>query len=155
MNWKRVRRLCQEEGLAVQRGGRRRYVQAPGIVRAPLTGPNERWGMDFGADTPSSGRRLRCRIILDEFNRKSLWIRVDHSIPASGVIEGLETLCAERSLPETLAMDVPKQQSRDTRPHFDARSERPLPPTSTLASAPTGPGSVPGSVGAVARGRPR
>jgi putative transposase len=103
VNRKRVQRLYREEGLAVRRRGRRRRSQVPRIVRTPLTRPNERWSMDFVADTLSSGRRFRCLTILDEFNRGSLWIPVDHSIPATGVIDALEALREERGLPETIA----------------------------------------------------
>lgn len=105
VNRKRVQRLYREEGLAVRRRGRRRRSQAPRIVRTSLTRPNERWSMDFVADTLSSGRRFRCLTILDEFNRESLQIRVDHSIPATGVIEALEALREERGLPKTIVTD--------------------------------------------------
>lgn len=103
VNRKRVQRLNREEGLAVRRRGRR--SQVPRIVRTPLTRPNERWSMDFVTDTLSSGRRFRCLTILDEFNRESLRIPVDHSIPAARVIETLEELREERELPVTIATD--------------------------------------------------
>lgn len=105
VNRKRVQRLYREEGLAVRRRGRKRRSQAPRLVRIPPTRPNERWSMDFMADTLSSGRRLRCLTILDEFNRESLAIHVAHSIPAAGVIDVLEQLREQRGLPETIITD--------------------------------------------------
>lgn len=105
VNRKRVQRLYREEGLSVRRRSRKRRSQAPRVVRAPLTAANERWSMDFMADTLSSGRRFRCLTVLDEFNRESLAIHVAHSIPAAGVIEVLERLREERGLPRTIVTD--------------------------------------------------
>ena len=105
VNRKRVQRLYREEGLAVRRRGKKRRSQTPRPVRQPLTGPNERWSMDFMSDTLSSGRRFRCLTIIDEFNRESLAIHVAHSIPAVGVIEVLERLREERGLPSVIVTD--------------------------------------------------
>lgn len=105
VNLKRVERLYREEGLAVRRRGKKRRSQAPRVVREPLTGPNERWSLDFVSDTLSSGRRFRCLTMLDEFNRESLAIHVAHSIPSTGVIEVLERLRVERGLPEIIVTD--------------------------------------------------
>jgi putative transposase len=105
VNRKRVQRIYREEGLAVRRKGKKRRSQAPRVVRTPLSGPNERWTMDFMSDALSSGRRFRCLTVLDEFNRESLAIHVAHSIPAAGVIEVLERLRDERGLPETIVTD--------------------------------------------------
>lgn len=105
MNRKRVQRLYREEGLAVRRRGKKRRSQAPRPIRQPLSGPNERWCMDFMSDTLSSGRRFRCLTILDEFNRESLAIHVAHSIPAVGVIQVLERLREERGLPNVIVTD--------------------------------------------------
>ena len=59
MNQKRLRRLYAEERLQVRRrGGRKRALG----TRAPMMlpqGPNQRWSLDFAADTLTDGRRFR------------------------------------------------------------------------------------------------
>jgi putative transposase len=105
VNRKRVQRLYREEGLAVRRRRSKRRSQAPQPVRGPISGPNERWSMDFVSDTLGSGRRFRCLTIVDEYDRSALAIEVAHSLPAARVIEVLERLRTERGLPETIITD--------------------------------------------------
>jgi len=105
VNRKRVQRLYREEGLAVRRKGKKRRSQSPRLVRTPLSGPNQRWSMDFVSDSLSSGRRFRCLNIVDEFNRESLAQFPAHSIPAVRVIEVLERLRETRGLPEVIVTD--------------------------------------------------
>ena len=102
VNRKRVQRLYREEGLAVRSKGKKRRSQAPRPIREALSGPNERWSMDFVSDTLSNGRRFRCLTIMDEFSRECLAIHVAHSIPAGGVIEVMERLKESRGLPEVI-----------------------------------------------------
>ena len=105
VNRKRVQRLYREEGLAVRSKGRKRRSQAPRPIREALSGPNERWSMDFVSDTLSNGRRFRCLTIMDEFSRECLAIHVAHSIPAAGVIEVMERLKESRGLPDVIITD--------------------------------------------------
>ncbi len=85
--------------------GNKRRSQAPRSIREALSGPNERWSMDFVSDTLSNGRRFRCLTIMDEFSRECLAIHVAHSIPAAGVIEVMERLKESRGLPEVIITD--------------------------------------------------
>jgi putative transposase len=105
VNRKRVHRLYRLEGLAVRRKGKRRRSQSPRPLREELTGPNQRWCLDFMSDTLASGRTFRCLNIVDEFNRECLAIDVAHSIPSVRVIEVLEQLREERGLPAVLISD--------------------------------------------------
>lgn len=105
VNRKRVQRLYREEGLAVRRKGRRRRSQAPKPVRTLLHRTDERWSLDFIADTLSSGRTFRCLAVIDEFSRECLALHAAHSIPAVAVIEVLETLRANRGLPGRIVCD--------------------------------------------------
>jgi putative transposase len=105
VNRKRVQRLYREDGLAVRRRGKKRRSETPRPARPPLTGPNERWSMDFMSDTLSSGRRFRCLNIIDEYNRENVAIDVAHSIPAVRVIEVLEQLREEHGLPAVIVTD--------------------------------------------------
>ena len=105
VNRKRVQRLYREEGLAVRARSKKRRSQAPRPIREALSGPNERWSMDFVSDTLSNGRRFRCLTIMDEFSRECMAIHVAHSIPATGVIEVVERLKQSRGLPEVIITD--------------------------------------------------
>ena len=77
----------------------------PRPVRAPLTGPLQRWSLDFVHDALSTGRRFRCLTVLDEYSREALAIHVAYSIPATTVIAVLERLGQERGLPAVLVTD--------------------------------------------------
>jgi len=72
MNHKKLRRLYGEERLQVRRrGGRKRALG----TRAPMTlpqGPNQRWSLDFAADTLTDGRRFRILVVVDDFTRECL-----------------------------------------------------------------------------------
>ncbi|CAO3352022.1 Transposase [Azospirillum melinis] len=73
MNQKKLRRLYTEEKLQVRRrGGRKRALG----TRAPLAlpqGPNQRWSLDFVADSFSDGRRFRRLLVISPGpNGKSL-----------------------------------------------------------------------------------
>jgi putative transposase len=105
VNRKRVQRLYRAEGLAVRRRGKRKRAQMPRLIRTELKHPNERWSMDFVSDTLSNGRRFRCLNIVDEFSRECLAIEVSHSLPAVRVIEVLERVRTQRSLPAVIVTD--------------------------------------------------
>ncbi|ETW11259.1 integrase catalytic subunit [Roseivivax marinus] len=69
MNWKKLYRIYREEGLTVRkRGGRKRALG----TRAPMAipqGPNQRWSLDFVADSLTCGRRFCILCVIDDFNR--------------------------------------------------------------------------------------
>lgn len=105
INRKRVQRLYRAEGLAVRRRRKRRRSAVPRPVRPPLTGPNERWSLDFVTDALSTGRRFRCLTVIDEYSREALAIHVAYSIPAPQVIAVLEALRDTRGLPAVVITD--------------------------------------------------
>jgi putative transposase len=80
MNHKKLRRLYGEERLQVpRRGGRKRALG----TRAPMTlpqGPNQRWSLDFAADTLTDGRRFRILVVVDDFTRECLCLVADTSL---------------------------------------------------------------------------
>jgi putative transposase len=72
INHKRTERASGEEGLSLRR---KRRKKLPGLARVPIPQPerpNERWSMDFIHDQLSSGRRLRCLTVVDDFTRQCL-----------------------------------------------------------------------------------
>ena len=92
MNHKKLYRLYHEEKLMVRRrGGRKRALG----TRAPMLLPeriNQRWSLDFIADTLSDGRRFRILCVVDDFSRECLTSVVDTSLSGVRVVRELERL---------------------------------------------------------------
>ena len=105
MNHKKLYRLYHEEKLMVRRrGGRKRAVG----TRAPMLLPeriNQRWSLDFIADTLSDGRRFRILCVVDDFSRECLACVVDTSLSGVRVVRELERLTGERATPEVIVSD--------------------------------------------------
>jgi putative transposase len=49
--------------------------------------PNQVWSMDFVMDALSTGRRLKCLTIVDDYTKESVDLVVDHGIPGEYVIQ--------------------------------------------------------------------
>jgi putative transposase len=87
------------------RRGKRRL---PERIREPLEVPlhaNHTWSADFMADALWSGRRFRTFNVNDDFNRESLRIEVDTSLPSQRVISVLNELVELRGAPQRLRVD--------------------------------------------------
>src|SRR5258706_269396 len=54
VNHKRVYRLYQLDGLAVRRRKRKRAAAQRGEIHGVVTGPNQRWSLDFVSDALAS-----------------------------------------------------------------------------------------------------
>jgi len=61
--------------------------------------------MDFMSDSLVDGRRFRLLNVMDDYNRESLAIEVDTSLPTLRVIRVLERLVENRGTPESIRMD--------------------------------------------------
>ena len=96
MNHKKLRRLYGEERLQVpHRGGRKRALG----TRAPMMlpqGPNQRWSLDFAADTLTDGRRFRILVVVDDFTRECLCLVADTSLSGARVARELTAIIAHR-----------------------------------------------------------
>lgn len=104
-NHKRLYRIYTLLNLNVRRKIKRRV---PKRVKEPLTVPqavNCSWSMDFMCDSLVDGRRFRLLNIIDDYNRESLAIEVDTSLPALRVIRVLERLIAAREKPQMIRVD--------------------------------------------------
>ena len=105
MNHKKLYRLYHEEKLMVRRrGGRKRALG----TRAPMLLPerlNQRWSLDFIADTLSDGRRFRILCVVDDFSRECLACVVDTSLSGVRVVRELERLTGERGTPQIIVSD--------------------------------------------------
>lgn len=98
-------RIYCELNLNLPRRGKKRL---PERVREPLNVPglpNDTWSADFMADALWSGRRFRTFNVLDDFNRESLRIEIDTSLPAARVIRALDELIEMRGKPKRLRLD--------------------------------------------------
>lgn len=104
-NHKRLYRVYTLLRLNVRRRARRRI---PSRIKEPLQLPtriNQGWSMDFMCDSLVDGRRFRLLNIIDDYNRESLAIEVDTSLPALRVIRVLQRLIEIRSKPEFIRVD--------------------------------------------------
>jgi len=106
VNIKRVHRIWKQEGLGLRRRRpkRRRCGPSAGIV-CKAERRNHVWTYDFLEDRTERGGRLRMLVILDEYTRESLRIRVEKSIPSRAVIEELRWLFRTRGAPDYLRSD--------------------------------------------------
>jgi putative transposase len=105
LNHKKLFRLYREERLTVRRrGGRKRALG----TRAPMAlpqGANQRWSLDFVADTLDSGRRFRLLVVVDDFTRECLALVVDTSLSGNRVARELDKLIARRKRPLMIVSD--------------------------------------------------
>ena len=67
--------------------------------------PNHVWSYDFLEDRTERGGKLRILVIMDEYTRECLAVRVASSIPASVVLQTLEWLFLVRSVPQYIRSD--------------------------------------------------
>jgi putative transposase len=106
VNAKRVWRLWKREGLALPRRRPHRRRQGPGVALPPRAlKPNHGWTYDCLFDRTGSGQLLKILIVLDEYTRQSLAIRVERHLGAGKVVETLARLCGRRGAPEYLRSD--------------------------------------------------
>jgi putative transposase len=106
VNHKRVYRLYRALGLALRRRKRRHSGQRlAAATKTYLQRANQRWAMDFVADTLAHGRTFRVLTIIDEYTRECLAMEADTSLPGLRVIRLLERLALTRGLPEEIHVD--------------------------------------------------
>ena len=87
---------------------RRSKRRLPERIREPLDVPphaNHTWSADFMADALWSGRRFRTLNVNDDYNRESLHIEIDTSLPSQRVIRALDELLEVRGAPRRLRLD--------------------------------------------------
>lgn len=104
-NHKRLYRVYKLLKLNIRRKIKRRL---PERVKQPLTVPkviNQSWSMDFMTDSLVDGRRFRLLNIIDDYNRESLWIEIDTSLPSLRVIRVLEKIVDMRGKPQKIRVD--------------------------------------------------
>ena len=78
VNHKRVYRLYTQANLTVRK---RKKAKRPLSERVPLQlaqSINEVWSMDFVSDSLSSGRRIKCLTVADDFSHESVAVSYTH-----------------------------------------------------------------------------
>ena len=104
-NHKRVYRIYRALSLSLRRKGKKRLPNRyPDKLAVPDT-LNQTWSADFMSDALMTGRRFRTFNVVDDFNRESLGIIIDLSIPALRVIRELDRIAQTRGYPEKLRLD--------------------------------------------------
>lgn len=104
-NHKRIYRVYTDMKLNIRRRAKKRL---PERVKQPLTvptAPNQVWSIDFMSDSLVDGRKFRLFNVIDDFNRESLAIEVDTSLPSLRVIRVLEKLIVQRGNPANIRCD--------------------------------------------------
>jgi putative transposase len=104
-NHKKVRRVYRQMKLNIRRRAKKRL---PERVKQPLvipSCPNQTWSIDFMSDALTDGRKFRLLNVLDDFNRESLTVEVDTSLPSLRVLRVLDRLIHERSAPAIIRVD--------------------------------------------------
>lgn len=104
-NHKRVYRIYRELELNLRIKPRRRLMrEKPEALAVPLD-MNQVWSMDFMHDQLYDGRSFRLFNVIDDFNRESLGIEVDFSLPSERVIRALKQIIEWRGKPAVIRCD--------------------------------------------------
>lgn len=98
-NHKRVYRLYRAEGLSIRVKRRRRLAASPRQAPSVVTGPGERWAMDFVSDSTSDGHRFRILTLIDTFTRCAPGVVIERSISGVRVVRFLEQIAAKSGRP--------------------------------------------------------
>ena len=105
VNHKKVYRLYSAANLAVRK---RKKVKRAASERVPLQlaqGVNEVWSMDFVSDSLSTGRRIKCLTVADDFSHECVSIAVDWGISGQYVTRLLEQAALFRGYPLAVRTD--------------------------------------------------
>jgi putative transposase len=104
-NHKRVYRIYKELELNLRiKPTRRLKREKPDALMVPIS-INQVWSMDFMHDQLQDGRSFRLFNVIDDFNRESLGIEIDLSLPSERVIRALNQIIEWRGKPRTLRCD--------------------------------------------------
>lgn len=106
INHKRTERIYKEEGLNLRKKRRRKKTVSESRIEIPRASkPDEKWAMDFVADSLYNGRRLRMLTVIDEYTRECPAIEVDTSLGGYRVTQVLDRVALNRGLPESIVVD--------------------------------------------------
>jgi putative transposase len=92
-------------GLNQRRRTRRKLREREPLPLFVPQSPNQVWSADFVSDSLYRGSKFRLLNIIDDFNRESVAIEIDTSLPAVRVVRVLERLKEMRGLPDMIQVD--------------------------------------------------
>ena len=104
----RVQRIWRREGLKVpqkQRARGRLWLGDGSCVRLRPEWVNHVWRYDFVKAMTHDGRALRILVVIDEYTRECLALRVERRLGSMQVIEVLADVMLERGIPEHIRSD--------------------------------------------------
>ena len=104
----RVQRIWRREGLKVpqkQQARGRLWLGDGSCVRLRPERANHVWSYDFVKAMTHDGRALRILVVIDEYTRECLALRVERRLGSMQVIEVLADVMLERGIPEHIRSD--------------------------------------------------
>jgi putative transposase len=104
----RVQRIWRREGLKVpqkQRARGRLWLGDGSCMRLRPERPNHVWSYDFVKAMTNDGRALRILVVIDEYTRECLALRVARRLGSLQVIESLADVMLVRGIPEHIRSD--------------------------------------------------
>lgn len=104
-NHKRVYRVYRTMRLNIRTKAKRRLPERVKLPLGVTTALNQVWSIDFMSDSLVDGRKFRLLNVMDDYNRESLAIETDISLPALRVIRVVERIIAERGKPANIRSD--------------------------------------------------
>jgi len=104
-NHKRIERLYREIGLTLPRRRPKKRRGGPCERPSEATRRNEVWSFDFLHDRTQYGQKLKILVVVDEYTRECLEIRVEKRMDSRHVIETLDELIEERGAPKHVRCD--------------------------------------------------
>ena len=104
-NHKRIYRVYTDMKLNIRSRAKKRLPERVKQALIVPSAPNQVWSIDFMSDSLVDGRKFRLLNVIEDFNRESLAIEVDTSLPSLRVIRVLEQLIAERGKPANIRCD--------------------------------------------------
>jgi transposase InsO family protein len=108
VNAKRIERIRRREGLKVPRKQPKRgrlWLADGSCARLRPERPNQVWAYDFVQDRTHDGKVLRMLVVVDEFSRECLAIRVERRLGSDEVLEVLAELFVRHGPPEHIRSD--------------------------------------------------
>lgn len=105
MNPKKLYRLYREEGLSVRRRRGRKRARGTRTPMPLALMPNQRWSLDFVADTFGASRKFRILAVIDDCCRENLCLIADTSISGARVARELDALVRIYGKPTCIVSD--------------------------------------------------
>lgn len=116
INHKKTHRIYCLEGLNLRTKRPRRHVTARHRhARPEVSAVDQCWSMDFVADNPFNGRRIRALTIVDNFSRECLAIEVGQGLRGEDVVAVMERL-------KRMKLRVPHRLQTDNGSEFISKS---------------------------------